>query len=277
MRRRLTAASLIVFLGVAGIVLALAQPAGAATHAAARPAPAGQVSARPAAHGWRHPARPRAAGSYTIRPGDTLGKIAAARCGTWAAYPALAAGNGIANPDLIYAGRTLALTCHHGYSSARSVHRAYSGGHYKGWRAPDGRVWMVTYGFPFKCGDGDRSGWDMPCSQLHRYAARAARAGAAYHGPVTYRHHHHYTSGGSYHGVAGSYEACVIARESGGDSQVMNSSQHWGLYQFSKSTWEAYGGSSSSFGSAGSAEQHRVFANAMAQGGQSNWSPYDGC
>jgi hypothetical protein len=24
-------------------------------------------------------------------------------------------------------------------------------------------------------------------------------------------------------------------------------------------------------------EQNRVFNNAMAQGGQSNWSPYDGC
>jgi hypothetical protein len=25
------------------------------------------------------------------------------------------------------------------------------------------------------------------------------------------------------------------------------------------------------------AEQNRVFANALAQGGQSNWFPYDGC
>jgi hypothetical protein len=69
----------------------------------------------------------------------------------------------------------------------------------------------------------------------------------------------------------------VIARESGGNSQVMNSSGHYGLYQFSASTWSAYGGSSADFGHASVSEQNRVFNNAMAQGGQSNWSPYDGC
>jgi LysM repeat protein len=78
-------------------------------------------------------------------------------------------------------------------------------------------------------------------------------------------------------GASSSYEACVIARESGGNSQVMNSSGHYGLYQFSASTWVAYGGSAADFGHASAAEQHQVFSNAMAQGGQSNWSPYDGC
>ena len=73
------------------------------------------------------------------------------------------------------------------------------------------------------------------------------------------------------------FQQCVISRESGGNSQVMNSSGHYGLYQFSASTWEAYGGSSADFGHASVAEQNRVFGNAMAQGGQSNWSPYDGC
>lgn len=73
------------------------------------------------------------------------------------------------------------------------------------------------------------------------------------------------------------FQQCVISRESGGRSQVMNSSGHYGLYQFSASTWEAYGGSAADFGHASVAEQNRVFANAMAQGGESNWSPYDGC
>jgi len=85
------------------------------------------------------------------------------------------------------------------------------------------------------------------------------------------------TASGSYSGASGSFEACVIARESGGNSQVMNSSGHYGLYQFSASTWVAYGGSAGSFGHASAAEQHRVFSNAVARGGQSNWSPYDGC
>jgi len=85
-------------------------------------------------------------------------------------------------------------------------------------------------------------------------------------------------SGGTYSGAAsGSFASCVIARESGGNAQVMNSSGHYGLYQFSESTWEAYGGSAADFGHASAAEQNRVFSNAIAQGGQSNWSPYDGC
>jgi len=84
-------------------------------------------------------------------------------------------------------------------------------------------------------------------------------------------------SGSSYSGASGSFEACVIARESGGNAQAMNSSGHYGLYQFSQSTWVAYGGSAGSFGHASVSEQNRVFNNAMAQGGQSNWSPYDGC
>jgi LysM repeat protein len=86
-------------------------------------------------------------------------------------------------------------------------------------------------------------------------------------------------SGGAYSGGApgGSFGSCVIARESGGNSQVMNSSGHYGLYQFSESTWVAYGGSAADFGHASAAEQNQVFANAIARGGQSNWSAYDGC
>lgn len=69
------------------------------------------------------------------------------------------------------------------------------------------------------------------------------------------------------------FEACVIARESGGNSQVMNSSGHYGLYQFSYSTWVANGGSPSSFGHASPGEQHAVFSRSAP----SNWQPYDGC
>jgi len=75
----------------------------------------------------------------------------------------------------------------------------------------------------------------------------------------------------------GSFQSCVIARESGGNSQVMNSSGHYGLYQFSSGTWAAYGGNPADFGNASVAEQNQVFNNAIAAGGQSNWAPYDGC
>jgi LysM repeat protein len=75
----------------------------------------------------------------------------------------------------------------------------------------------------------------------------------------------------------GAFGQCVVARESGGNPQVMNASGHYGLYQFSASTWAEYGGNPADFGHASAAEQNQVFANAMARGGESNWSPYDGC
>jgi LysM repeat protein len=75
----------------------------------------------------------------------------------------------------------------------------------------------------------------------------------------------------------GSFGQCVVSRESGGNSQVMNSSVHYGLYQFSASTWAAYGGNPADFGHASVSEQNQVFSNALAAGGQSNWAPYDGC
>ena len=78
-------------------------------------------------------------------------------------------------------------------------------------------------------------------------------------------------------GGMSSFQQCVIARESGGNSQVMNSSGHYGLYQFSASTWAAYGGNPADFGNASVAQQNQVFSNAIAAGGASNWAPYDGC
>jgi Transglycosylase-like domain len=131
----------------------------------------------------------------------------------------------------------------------------------------DGRIWGVTYGYPNYCGDGDGDGYDVPCSQLHRHSyGTARRAVTVYSG----------SRSGGYSG-SGSFESCVIARESGGNSQVMNASGHYGLYQFSEQTWTAHGGSAGSFGHASASEQQRVFYNTVAADGHSDWSPYDGC
>jgi LysM repeat protein len=81
----------------------------------------------------------------------------------------------------------------------------------------------------------------------------------------------------SYSGDSGSLQACIIAAESGGDAQIWNASGHYGLYQFSESTWAEYGGDPAEFGDATVAEQNQVFDNAIAAGGASNWSLYDGC
>jgi LysM repeat protein len=75
----------------------------------------------------------------------------------------------------------------------------------------------------------------------------------------------------------GAFGQCVVQAESGGNPQVMNSTGHYGLYQFSASTWAEYGGNPADFGDASVAEQNQVFANALAAGGESNWSAYDGC
>jgi Transglycosylase-like domain len=104
--------------------------------------------------------------------------------------------------------------------------------------------------------DGDR---DDAGASAGRTAAAPARAVSGY-------------------STGGAFQQCVIRRESGGQSQVMNASGHYGLYQFSAATWAAYGGNPASFGHASVAQQNQVFANAMATpGGASNWRPYNGC
>jgi len=80
----------------------------------------------------------------------------------------------------------------------------------------------------------------------------------------------------SYSG-SGSMQQCIIARESGGNSQAWNASGHYGLYQFSASTWAAHGGNPADFGHASVAEQNQVYYSTVAQDGYSDWAPYDGC
>jgi hypothetical protein len=76
---------------------------------------------------------------------------------------------------------------------------------------------------------------------------------------------------------SGSMQQCIISRESGGNPNAMNASGHYGLYQFSYSTWVGSGGNGADFGHASVAEQNQVFANAVAARGYSDWAPYDGC
>lgn len=73
------------------------------------------------------------------------------------------------------------------------------------------------------------------------------------------------------------FQQCVITRESGGRSQVMNASGHYGLYQFDYGTWVSGGGSGADFGHASVSEQNRVFAAVYAARGTNPWAPYDGC
>ena len=81
----------------------------------------------------------------------------------------------------------------------------------------------------------------------------------------------------TYGGAAGSYQACVIAAESGGNASAVNPvSGAGGLYQFLPSTWAALGHSGLPQ-NASVAEQNQAFQQEYAQSGTSAWSPYDGC
>lgn len=69
---------------------------------------------------------------------------------------------------------------------------------------------------------------------------------------------------------------CVRKAEEGG-SYAWGPGNGGGAYQFLLGTWEKYGGAASEYGVAGPAYQDRIFDNAVAAGGASNWTAYDGC
>ncbi len=69
---------------------------------------------------------------------------------------------------------------------------------------------------------------------------------------------------------------CIRNAEEGG-SYAWGPGNGGGAYQFVLGTWEHYGGSASEFGVAGPAYQDQIFDNAIAAGGASNWTAYDGC
>ena len=69
---------------------------------------------------------------------------------------------------------------------------------------------------------------------------------------------------------------CIRNAEEGG-SYAWGPGNGGGAYQFLLGTWEKYGGAASEYGVAGPAYQDQIFDNAIAAGGASNWTVYDGC
>jgi hypothetical protein len=69
---------------------------------------------------------------------------------------------------------------------------------------------------------------------------------------------------------------CVRDAEEGG-SYAWGPGNGGGAYQFELGTWEKYGGAADEYGVAGPAYQDQIFDNAVAAGGASNWTAYDGC
>jgi hypothetical protein len=229
-------------MAIAGALVAAAPQA----HAAVRiPAKATTVTEQARTDAFvRHDAQ-SATRTYTVRPGDTLSGLAQKLCGAtrdwvelWHANPH------ITDPNLIYSGNQLTVACSGGQSAVATV--------------------AVAPSRPSGDGDSDGDDGSSPAS-----SGSSTSPGSSISSP----------DGGSYVNPAGysGFQACVISRESGGNSQVMNSTGHYGLYQFSASTWTAAGGNSNDFGHASIAEQNQVFAQAYATFGTSPWAPYDGC
>jgi nucleoid-associated protein YgaU len=197
---------------------------------------------------------------YTVRSGDTLTAIAKRYYSEPNAWPAIFWANKhqIRWADSIQVGQRLRIPVKPDQIPSAPAATGPSA-------APAAAPVRQASAAPVQAAPAQAPVAQAPVAQAPVAQAPVAQAPVAQAAPAaTY-------SGGS------SFQQCVIASESGGNSQVMNGSGHYGLYQFSASTWAAYGGSPSSFGNASVAEQNQVFNNAVAAGGQSNWAPYDGC
>jgi soluble lytic murein transglycosylase-like protein len=231
-----------------------ARSPGSAPHgAAAETAGSSTVSEAQLLAAARRAVAPKAAAapaiSYTVQPGDTLSSIAARFYHNAAAWPALfwanhGGGSGaIQWADDIHSGQVLTIPREPAQipSPPAQLAPAYSPRH--------ASTTPVVAQSP------------SPPAQAPAPAGGWPTSDGVYTGPVP----------------GGAFGQCVVSRESGGQPQVMNSSGHYGLYQFSASTWAEYGGNPADFGHASVAEQNQVFANALAAGGENNWAPYDGC
>ena len=110
---------------------------------------------------------------------------------------------------------------------------------------------------------------EQAAKQAAKQQAAAAAKPAASASPAP-------SSSGSTDAAHSSLGVCIRNAEEGG-SYAWGPGNGGGAYQFVLGTWEHYGGSASEYGVAGPAYQDQIFDNAIAAGGASNWTAYDGC
>jgi len=231
------------------VSLTLIPAAYASVPVSARPAPDSVgfalVTQLPAHAGL--PAHPVLPLRHTVRSGDTLSGLAVQYChgvsNDWTGFYHDNRKVIGANPNLIYPGQTLALnrctdppqllhlgsTYHAPVRHAAVRHAAVRHAVNHG-----GKIWKVTYGYPYKCGDGDNDGWDRPCT------VRSAPAHRVYHAATSSRS---YSGHYSYAGLerlwisaggpawAASHAASIAECESGGNVYAHNPSGATGLWQ----------------------------------------------
>jgi len=255
-----------------------ARPAAAAQHVVRARPDAAVLPARPASR--TRAARPGHTpagigttaplpGVYIARPADTLSPIAARFYGSASAWPALWRVNrgAVRHPDVLAAGQNLTLRSRHPQSAGLT--EAAPAAMPAPPPTPAAPV-QVTHPDPAPAaydGDGDSSDPSPGSSSAA--------------GPATYSHPAPAPSAAppasvSYSAAPGSFQQCVISRESGGNASAVNpSSGAGGLYQFLPSTWASLGYSGSPQ-SASVATQNAAFHKLYAQSGASPWSS-DGC
>jgi len=200
--------------------------------------------------------------SYTVRRGDTLSSIARRHYGSAGLWPALWWANRgkVANPNVIRVGEQLVLRHHVRSVSATVYRKAVAAQNPAGTahrsRAPPTHTATTTTSHPQRHardhepdGDGD----DPNPSPAQPVSAA----------PV----------------AASGFEACVIARESGGDPTAINpTSGASGLYGMLLSTWDSLGlGYPGGAYTAPPSVQHEGFLRLYARDGPAPWAPYDGC
>jgi hypothetical protein len=136
------------------------------------------------------------------------------------------------------------------------------------------RIWGVTYGFPYYCGDGDGDGYDVSCASIGRGGPAPAAAGPVT--PASGQPASRASLAAGYTG-AGGCQSHIIADESGGNARAVNpESGAGGLYQFLPSTWHALGHSGLPQ-DAPVAEQNQAYYQEVAQSGYSAWAASGGC
>ena len=193
---------------------------------------------------------------YTARPGDTLSSIARHEYGNAADWPALWWINRhtVPNPDLIAAGQRLALSTWHPRQA---------------WLDRAARA-AIPVPAPARPASAPTAAVTATTGPAPAVAATTGPAPAPAPAAAT-------SPAQTSTAAPGSFQACVIARESGGNAQAVNpASGAGGLYQFLPSTWQSLGYSGLPQDAPVSV-QNAAFQQAYAQSGTSPWAPSDGC
>ncbi len=194
-----------------------------------------------------HPGTALAAAHYTVvQPGDSLSVISEHEYATAADWPALWWANRreVPDPSMILPGQRLLVP-----------------------GDPQVGPWLIRQAQGALAGSRPAAvRAAAPRRQRAWVTSSTARTAVAAAQPAT-----------SYRGAPGSFQACVIQRESSGNPSAVNpSSGAGGLYGFLPSTWHALGFPGLPENAPVSV-QNEAFAKEYAQSGTSAWAPYDGC